>query len=194
MNHTPRVKKAIQFAARKHLGHVRRESEPLPYITHLFSTALLVAEDSHASEAVVIAALLHDAIEDTDATAEEIRAAFGERVAALVLEVTEPRQEGGRPLEWKERKKRYLAQIELGSDEALLIAVADKVDNIESKLEAFATEGPALLERFRAAPAQYLWYHGAVLNMAKRRLPRHPLTKRLEEVHARERDALARVL
>ena len=110
MNHTPQIKKAIQFAARKHHGHMRQEAEPLPYITHLFSVALLVAEDG-ADDDVVTAALLHDTIEDTSTTREEIAQAFNERVALLVEAVSEVKEKEGKKLEWKERKAAYLANL-----------------------------------------------------------------------------------
>ena len=108
MNHTPQIKRAIQFAARKHHGHMRVASTteaPLPYITHLFSVALLVAEDG-AHDDVVTAALLHDVLEDTDTTREEIVAAFSEHVAELVEAVSEAKS-----LEWKARKEDYIALI-----------------------------------------------------------------------------------
>src|SRR3989344_3851612 len=54
MNHTPQIEKAIRFAARKHHGQFRAESDPLPYITHLFSTALLVAEDGAEDDGAVL--------------------------------------------------------------------------------------------------------------------------------------------
>lgn len=187
MNHTPQIKRAIQFAARKHEGQMRRETEPLPYITHLFSTALLVAEGG-ADDDVVAAALLHDTLEDTDTTREEIAAAFNERVARLVESVSEIK-EGGEKVAWKERKKRYLANLEKAEDDAVLIAIADKIDNIESKLEAFEKEGTALHHRWAQPPAEYLWYHGEALRIALARLPDHPLTKRLAEAHAKEREA-----
>lgn len=190
MNHTPEIKKAIQFAARKHHGQMRLEAEPLPYITHLISAALLVAEDGDVPDEVVIATLLHDTLEDTDASEDELARAFGSQVLALVKTVSEPKEEAGKPLEWKERKKRYLAQLTLGPDDALLISMADKIDNIESKLEAYAREGPALLKRFHDQKENE-WYHGAVLRMGQERLPAHPLTKRLAQAHARERQMFA---
>jgi len=187
MNHTPEIRKAIQFAAKKHHGQVRVGKEELPYVTHLFSVALLLAEDEGDDE-VVIAGLLHDTIEDTGTREDEIALAFGARVASIVATVTEPKEEVGKPLEWKERKKRYLTQLELGSDEALLVSVADKIDNIESKLESFKHEGPEFLGAWSQPAESYIWYHGAVLNMAKERLPKHPLTKRLAEAHQREQE------
>jgi (p)ppGpp synthase/HD superfamily hydrolase len=185
MNHTPEIKRAIQFAARKHHGQFRKESEPLPYITHPFSTALLVAETG-ADDETVIAALLHDTLEDTDTTEEEITGAFGRRVANIVIEVTEPADEVGHVLEWKERKKMYLAQIELGSEEALIVAMADKIDNIESRLEGFKHEGLQFSRKWSQSEDSYLWFYGAVLHIAEEKLPKHPLTKRLREAYRQE--------
>ena len=184
MNHTPQIKKAIQFAARKHHGQMRKETEPLPYITHLFSVALLVAEDG-ADDDTVCAALLHDVIEDTQTTREEIVQEFNERVAELVTAVSEP---AGLP--WKERKTHYLAQLEQAHDEALVVAIADKVDNIESKLAAHEKEGDAVHARWSQPPENYLWFHGEALRIAETRLPEHRLTKRLADVHAREQAIL----
>lgn len=191
MNHTPQIKKAIQFAARKHHGHFRKEVEPLPYITHLFSVALLVAEDG-ADDDTVSAALLHDTLEDTETTREELVSAFNERVVELVEAVSEQKKtHAGEPIPWKERKIGYLAQLEGAHDEALLISIADKIDNIESKLEAFSKEGSAVHGQWSQSPESYLWFHGEVVRIAEERLPTHRLTKRLREAHERERAMLS---
>lgn len=188
MNHTPQIKRAIQFAAKKHHGQMRKEAEPLPYITHPFSVALLVAEGG-ADDNVVVAALLHDTIEDTDTTREEIAERFNERIAVLVESVSEPKTLNGRRLDWKERKTAYLENLKKADDGAVLIAVADKVDNIESKLEAFEYEGRSLMGRWDQSPAEYAWYHGEVLRIAQERLPGHQLTKRFVRVHHKEKTA-----
>ncbi|MDO8407953.1 MAG: HD domain-containing protein [bacterium] len=202
MNHTPQIKRAIQFAARKHHGHFRAESEPLPYITHLLSVALLVAEDPNTLklrkagsadddyDEVVIAALLHDTLEDTDTTREEIVAAFGERVAILVEHVSERKTVDGKKVDWKEAKTAYLAHLETAPEDALLISIADKIDNIESKLEGLEKGDSALIERMRTPQSEYLWFHGELSRIATSRLPEHRLTKRLIEAHARERETL----
>lgn len=187
MNHTPQIKKAIQFAARKHHGQMRRETEPLPYVTHLFSVALLVAEDG-ADDDVVTAALLHDTLEDTDTTREEIVNEFNERVAVLVESVSEPKEVDGRKLSWRGKKEHYLARLENADNDAVFIAIADKIDNIESKLEAFEREGKKLFLRWKQPAGEYLWYHGEALRIAQSRLPDHRLTKRLAEAHAREKE------
>ena len=185
MNHTPQIKRAIQFAAKKHHGQMRKETDPLPYITHPFSVALLVAEDG-ADDDVVIGALLHDTLEDTDTTRDEIAKEFNERVAVLVESVSEPKEIDGRKLSWKEKKEHYLATLEKASDDAILIAIADKVDNIESKFEAFEREGDKLFDNWKQPTDQYAWYHGEALRIAQSRLPDHRLTKRFDELFARE--------
>lgn len=180
MNHTPQIKRAIQFAARKHHGQFRKEIEPLPYVTHLFSVALLVAEDG-ADDDVITAALLHDTIEDTGTTREEIVEKFNERVAVLVESVSEIKNKDGKEFNWKERKTIYLANLENASDDALLIAIADKADNIESRNEEFEREGAAFLKRWEQPNKEYIWFHGEALRIAQKRLPKHPLTKRYAE-------------
>lgn len=185
MNHTPQIKKAIQYAAHKHDGHKRLGAEGLPYLTHLLSVALLVAEDG-ADDDVVAAALLHDTIEDTQTTHEELSAAFNERVAELVLEVTEKKE-----LSWEERHERYLEHLETASDEALLIAIADKIDNIEDKLAALEREGSSFLGGFARRPQAYVDFYGKCLAIAERRLPEHRLSKRFAEVHAQEIAAIS---
>ena len=188
MNHTPQIKKAIQFAARKHHGQLRIAStanEPLPYVTHLFSTALLVAEDG-ASDDVVTAALLHDTLEDTDTTREEIVEAFNEEVAQLVEAVSEIKEKDGKKFAWKEFKQNYLTLMEHSSEGALLIAIADKIDNIESKLEEFERDGESIHARWKQPKESYLWFYTETLRIAQARLPEHPLTKRLAEVHTKQ--------
>ncbi len=184
MNHTPQIKKAIQFAARKHHGHLRVSNMegPLPYVTHLFSVALLVAEDG-AHDDVVTAALLHDTIEDTGTTREEIAGTFNEGVATLVESVSETKEKDGEKIEWREYKENYIARMEHMSADALLIAIADKVDNVESWIEEYGKEGAAFLKRWKQPAESYLWFYGEALRVAQARLPEHPLTQRYAEAY-----------
>ncbi|HQT82771.1 MAG TPA: HD domain-containing protein [Candidatus Paceibacterota bacterium] len=192
MNHTPQIKKAIQFAARKHHGQFRVEKEPSPYITHLFSVALLVAEDG-AHDDVVTAALLHDTLEDTDTTREELVSMFNERVTELVESVSEMKEKDGKKLDWKERKADYLARLENADEDAIRIAIADKVDNVEDRIDGYTKEGDAFLRRWKRPNEDYLWFYGEALRIAQARLPNHPLTKRLAQVHAKEKEVFAGV-
>ncbi len=162
----------------------------MPYVTHLFSVALLVAEDG-ADDDVVTAALLHDTLEDTDTTRGEIIIAFNERVATLVESVSEIKEKDGKKFDWKERKADYLTRLEGASDDVLLIAIADKVDNVESRIEEFKKEGTSFLKRWKQPNEAYLWFYGEALRIAEIRLPEHPLTKRFAEAHAKQQEVFA---
>lgn len=90
-----------------------------------------------------------------------------------------------------ERKERYLEALQKAEDDAVLIAAADKIDNIESKLEAYEREGEELLARWKRPMSDYLWYHGEALRIVQARIPDNPLAQRLAEVHAREKKVFA---
>ncbi len=152
----------------------------MPYVSHLFSVAILVAEDG-AHDDVVTAALLHDTLEDTKTTREEITAAFNERVADLVEMVSERKE-----LDWKERKMDYLARLREADDDALCIAIADKIDNVESRTEEYQQGGEAFLAKWKHPNGEHLWFYGEALKVAQERLPEHRLTKRYAEAHAHQ--------
>ncbi len=187
MNHTPQIREALRFAARKHHGQLRiaHADGPMPFIVHPFSVALLVAEDG-AHDDVVTAALLHDTIEDTATTREELANAFNEQIALLVDAVSECKERDGRVLDWEERKRDYLMRIEASSVDAVVIVVADKIDNIESRIEEYEREGEAFFAHWSQSNDLHLWFHGEVLRIAQARMPEHPLTHRLAETHARQ--------
>jgi len=89
MNDIVAIMRAADFAARKHTGQKRKGREAEPYLNHLIEVATLVAEATDGRPDAVIAALLHDAIEDQDVTHSEIADLFGPTVASLVAEVTD---------------------------------------------------------------------------------------------------------
>ena len=120
------VLKAAQFAALKHKDQLRKGSDEIPYIVHLVSTALLIAEVGGVNDPdILAAALLHDTIEDTDTTAEELTAAFGEKVCRLVEEVSDDRS-----LAKAVRKRLQIEHAPELSPEAVLIKLADKISNV----------------------------------------------------------------
>jgi (p)ppGpp synthase/HD superfamily hydrolase len=187
MEYTPRIKKALQFAAHKHDGLYRKDSTMrLPALTHLISVAWLLA-DAGAEEEIIMSGLLHDTLEDTDTTGAELEQEFGKHVRTLVEAVSDPaRDASGNLLPWKVRKDGYFKNLETAPEEAFLIVAADKIDNIESKLAAYEREGPELLKKWSQPTESYIWYHGTALEFVKKHLPDHPLTKRLAEAHKRE--------
>jgi guanosine-3',5'-bis(diphosphate) 3'-pyrophosphohydrolase len=118
--------KAAYFAADKHRGQTRKDSDGSPYINHPLSAALLIAETGGVYDTdILAAALLHDTLEDTDTTEEELEKQFGSRVLSLVLEVTDDKS-----LPKKARKQKQIDHAEHLSKEAVLIKLADKITNV----------------------------------------------------------------
>lgn len=117
---------AVHFAAVKHRDQRRKGEDASPYINHPIEVAMLLATEGGVSdEATLQAAVLHDTIEDTETTSEELRAAFGARVCGLVEEVSDDKTLA------KERRKEL--QIEHSphlSEHAKLIKLADKICNV----------------------------------------------------------------
>ncbi len=125
---TPLLKRALDQAAVWHRGQKRKyPGVDVPYVSHLAGVALLLAKHGFDDE-VIAAGALHDAVEDTGATGEDITRLFGRRVADLVLAVTEPAKTHA----WEERKQRYLEQFAKNPWDAQAITIADKIDNFES--------------------------------------------------------------
>lgn len=117
---------AIDFAARKHRDQRRKDEEASPYINHPISVALLLAEIGGVTDAdVLAAAILHDTLEDTDTTAEELEAVFGVRIRKLVEEVTDDKT-----LPKNARKQRQIDHAEHLSPDAVLIKLGDKITNV----------------------------------------------------------------
>ena len=121
-----RVIAATAFAARKHRDQRRKDAEASPYINHPIALAdLLINEAGICDVTVLMAALLHDTIEDTATTVEELSAAFGSEVASIVAQVTDDKS-----LPKAERKRQQVARAAGISDRAKLVNLADKICNL----------------------------------------------------------------
>lgn len=131
-----RIEQAIRAASVLHKDQLRKGSMPFPYITHLVATAFTLL-DYTDDEDVIIAALLHDSIEDTDYKLDELEEDFGGRVREIVETVTEPKYSGDNKLTWSERKHAYSKQLKKASQEALLVAAADKIHNFRTMVEEY---------------------------------------------------------
>jgi (p)ppGpp synthase/HD superfamily hydrolase len=122
------VLKAADAAARWHVHQRRKGPAGEPYINHLLEVAMLVAQATGGSDPnLVIAALLHDAIEDSEVPCALIAAAFGEEVASLVMEVTDDKS-----LPKDERKRKQVETAAGRSPKAKLLKLADKTSNLRT--------------------------------------------------------------
>jgi (p)ppGpp synthase/HD superfamily hydrolase len=133
------VSEAAEFAARRHNGMARKGRGNEPYINHLAEVACILAEFTDGADTELVAAgWLHDTVEDTGTTREELAQKFGERVAALVVEVTDDMS-----LPKATRRQRQIESAAHKSPGAKLIKIADKISNIRARIHS----DPSLEER-----------------------------------------------
>lgn len=124
------VSAAAEFAARQHGGQQRKGRSDEPYVSHLAEVANMLAIVTEGKDAELVAAgWLHDTIEDTGTTREELAAKFGERVASLVVEVTDDMS-----LSTDERRRRQIEDAPKKSSSAKLIKIADKISNVRARI------------------------------------------------------------
>jgi guanosine-3',5'-bis(diphosphate) 3'-pyrophosphohydrolase len=117
---------ALEFAAHKHRDQRRKNLEASPYINHPIGLATVLWNEGGVEKpAVIAAALLHDTIEDTDTTLEELRERFGPGIASIVEELTDDKT-----LEKDERKQLQVTHAPTLSREAKLVKLADKISNL----------------------------------------------------------------
>jgi len=134
---------AIAFAAQKHRSQRRKDEDASPYINHPIALAALLAGVAGIEDIVVLqAAILHDTIEDTDTTYDELAQRFGEQVAGIVLAVSDDKD-----LEKAQRKERQVEHAALASREVALVKLADKTCNLRDMANAPPAGWP--LERRR---------------------------------------------
>ena len=117
--------KALAFSAEKHTKQRRKDIDKTPYINHPISLANILAQRWVIDGNVLCAAILHDTIEDTETTVEELQEHFGEKITSIVLEVTDDKS-----LEKSVRKQKQVEHAASISREAKLVKLADKIANI----------------------------------------------------------------
>ena len=154
---------AAMFAVRAHSG-TERKKEHIPYILHPMEVATIAATMSN-EQALLAAALLHDTVEDTDTSAEEIQDRFGSRVAELVASETEDKHRGRPATEtWLLRKQETLEDLQGTDDKAVKILwLSDKLSNMRSFYRMYRTQGDNMWKNFHQAdPAMQAWYYRSV--------------------------------
>ncbi len=150
------IQRAADFAAKAHAGALRKGSN-MPYIVHPKEVAAIVAVMTTDPE-VIAAAYLHDVIEDTSVSYEELVENFGRRVADLVLAESEDKSRT-----WMERKQATIDQLRVARRENKLIAFGDKLSNLRSTAGDYLAFGDAIWEKFRQKDkAMHAWYYRKV--------------------------------
>lgn len=167
--YTYRVEQAIRAAALLHDGQTRKGRIPFPYITHLAAVAWLVS-DYTDNESAIVAAWLHDTLEDTDYSESELEGDFGEDVLKIVKAVTEPKVKGKKKLTFADRKTAYNEQLKTGPLEALIVAAADKIHNMRSIVEEYHDNHKAFLRDFPGSLDERALGYQDLSNILNRRL------------------------
>ena len=165
--------KALAFAVKYH-GEVLqvRKSTHIPYIVHPVGVMHILLEYTDDFE-IVQAGILHDILEDTKGTAEDIEKNFGSRVKKLVLGATEPEHDD---LSWEERKKHTIEYIKNKADiDTLFVICADKMHNINSVIADFSKIGEDVWKRFNRGKKQQKWYYTNLANAFLSRAPDNKL-------------------
>lgn len=158
---TDLVDQAILFATNAHHGTERR-GKGFPYIIHCLEAMTIVATITKEPE-LLAAAVLHDTIEDTDVTEEELREKFGERITQLVIAETDKKKtDDGKTLTWQERKLRDMENLKNESREAKIVTLGDKLSNMRAIARDYRTIGDEVWQIFRIKDkATHAWrYQG----------------------------------
>ena len=156
---TTLLDRAIIFAVRAHAGTERR-GKGFPYIVHPMEAVEIVATMTRDQE-LLAAAALHDTVEDTDVTVEQIRTEFGDRIASLVASESDIVLEG-LPAEdsWHARKQAAIDRLARASHDAKIVALGDKLSNMRAIARDYAQQGDALWNLFHAKdPKDHEWHY-----------------------------------
>ena len=151
--------KALVFAIKAHSG-VERRGKDLPYIVHPMEAVAIVATMTKDQE-ILAAAALHDIIEDTEYTEENIRKEFGERVANLVSSETDLVVEGKSESDsWKERKQYAIERLAKLDRDAKIVSLGDKLSNARTMLQDYEELGEELWDKFHVNdPKLHKWHY-----------------------------------
>lgn len=163
-----RIDAAILFATQCHAGQLRKGTT-LPYILHPLEVFQILST-MQADTDLMIAGLLHDTVEDTDATIAEIAARFGDRVAQLVDHHSEDKSQV-----WLARKNKAIAMLHEADRPLKTLVLADKLSNLRSIDRDYQTLGDDLWQRFHAPKEKQAWYYNGMID-ALSELQQYPET------------------
>lgn len=157
------LQEALQYAAMAHKGAFRKGSR-VPYILHPMETAMTTLRMT-GDASLAAAAALHDVIEDTSCTYEDILNRFGKRIADIVLEESENKRRDMTPEQsWKIRKEEGVRRIAGASRDAKIVALSDKLSNLRATHRGYKQQGDAVFARFHSKSKEdHAWYHGGLL-------------------------------
>ncbi len=173
--------KAKKLAEVVHQGQKRKGSGE-DYIKHPIDVYNLVSRYSNDSD-ILAAALLHDAVEDTDLTYQEIENKLGSRVANIIREVSTTKKDK-KTLSWKERKQNTVRSIATLTEEAQLVEIADKVSNAKDLTKLWDENGVIHFDNFKEKdPTLQEWYYRSLYEEFARNAKRKEVMSLAEELN-----------
>ena len=179
-----KIFEALVFATQAH-SEVRqcRKGTTVPYIVHPLGVATILLEHG-CSDAVVISGLLHDTVEDTNVTLEQVKQKFGPKVARLVCGLSEPDKSDS----WENRKRHTIEYLAHAPSDLVLISLADKLDNIRAIRQDQARLGEEVWKRFNRPRRDQKWYFESLASVFHKRLRGTPVAPLAREFHQEVRN------
>ena len=157
---TPLQESAYRFAKECHKGQFRKGT-PRPYINHCTEVARILNKFGY-SEEIIVAGLLHDTVEESEVTLEDLRTGFGERVSNIVKYVTE---DNSPDLSWEKRKVMYIKNLTDAPESSVVVSAADKLHNITEILQDWLKVGDAVFLRFSEGKEKQTWFYRSLTEM-----------------------------
>lgn len=166
MNTNKLIIKALEYSAKNHRGYNRKGGD-IPYIVHPVEVAMIL-NDNSLTEEVIVAGLLHDLLEDTQVSKENIREEFGEDILGLVIGASE-KLKNRENKSWKKRKEHTIKFIKNDADFKIrAIACADKLSNIRSMIRDLEGEdSKTFWNKFNAGKEKQKWYYESLVDSLK---------------------------
>ena len=182
---SPLVRAALEKARSAHAGQVRNGSGGMPYVEHPMAVAARLEEHGYGEE-VLAAALLHDVVEDSGTSLDEIREEFGEGVAGMVGALSD--DEGLDS--YRERKAEHRERVAAAAGDALAIYGSDKLTNVKALRAAYEDEGDAVREEFKVPIELKTEIWEADRDLLREKAPEVPFLDELDEELSRFRARL----
>jgi len=179
------VRAALEKARSDHEGQIRNGSGGMPYIEHPKAVAALLDEQGYGEE-VLAAALLHDVVEDSETTLDELRELFGEAVTGMVGALTDDESIEA----YRERKAEHRERVGVAGEGALAIYAADKLTNTRTLRAALEEEGDSVRNEFKVPLELKTEIWEADLKLLREKAPELPFLDSLGEELSRLRSQL----
>jgi (p)ppGpp synthase/HD superfamily hydrolase len=173
---SPLVRSALERARSDHEGQVRNGSGGMPYVEHPVRVAALLDEQGYDEKALA-AALLHDVVEDSETTLDDLRELFGEEVSGMVGALTDDESIDS----YRARKAEHRERLAAAGEEAMAIYAADKLTNTRTLREAYEGEGDAVRSEFKVPLEEKAEIWEADLELLREKAPELPFLDRLGE-------------